>query len=155
MWSAPGVAPGRRDTFAHVGKPEGTRLFAGRRRSERVGLQGPDAADDGQYVRENVHGEFSAGHGRVAPSNRHQWRHGAALGLVQGSRRADTTVAVLRCRPDQGRQLRVHSATSGRTVRQRRIRQDPVSERKRGARIFSLYFLKNLSSPNPTRRSSQ
>lgn len=44
-------ALGRRDTFAHVGKPEGTRLFAGWRRPERVGLQGPNAADDCQHVR--------------------------------------------------------------------------------------------------------
>lgn len=104
-------------------------IFPGRSEPECVGLQRAHAPDDGQHVRQNIHGEFPAGHGRLAPSDRHQRRHRTALGLIQGTPRSDPVVAVLRCRLDESRQFRVHAVALGRAFREREMRQDTVSER--------------------------
>lgn len=109
-------------------------MSQGRSERERVGLQRAHAADDGQHVRQNVHGELPAGNGRVAPSDRHQRGHRVALGLVQGTRRADQAAAVFRGRPDESGQFRVHAAAPGRAVRQRDVREDPLPERTRDSR---------------------
>lgn len=97
--------------------------------SKRIGLQRTYAPDDGQHVRQNVHCEFPAGDGRVAPFNRHQRRHRVTLGLIQGTSRADPVALVFRSRPNESRQFRVHAVTLGRAVRELEMRDDSLSER--------------------------
>lgn len=102
--------------------PRNRYRFTGRSEPKRVRLQRPHAVDDGQYVRQNVHGEFPVGHGRVTPSDRHQRRHRVALGLVQRSPRVDTVAVVFRSRPDQSGQFRIHAVAPGRPLRKREMR---------------------------------
>lgn len=115
--------------FEHLENIVTVQCFTGRSEPKRVGLQRPHAVDDGQHVRQNVHGEFPAGHGRVTPSDRHQRRHRVALGLVQGSPRTDTVAVVFRGRSDQSGQFRIHAVAPSRPVRKREMREDTMSER--------------------------